>query len=179
MRTIHLLCLLSFGLTLNAGCTTIARRTLAEAKGATSDASTVPGMGGHDFTRYSGVQIMPARSSLGGLVSSGFSAQLGAELEKALVRGEKASFKGGSPTLGVEPEIMWYHKGGIGAIMPERFAVVLYRLRADGGEVGRVQIVTKSGATRTGDDDLAESSAEELARHLRKLRGEREEPEKS
>lgn len=150
------------------GCATLTRRTLAEVKGADSDASAVPGTGGHEYGRFTGVQIIPPRTKLGGLVSSEFSSQLAAKLEEELIRASRAPFKGGSPTLTVESEILWYHRGGISTIMPERFAVVLYTLRADGGEYGRVQVVTKSGAARTEDVDLAESNARELGNYLRK-----------
>ncbi|RIK67672.1 MAG: hypothetical protein DCC65_05960 [Planctomycetota bacterium] len=150
------------------GCATLTRRTLAEVKGADSDASPVPGTGGHDYGRFAGVQIIPPRTKLGGLVSSEFSSQLAAKLEEVLIRASRAPFKGGSPTLTIESEILWYHRGGITTIMPERFSVVLYTLRADGGEYGRVQVVTKSGAARTEDVDLAESNARELANYLRR-----------
>lgn len=168
MRTFLILCLISLGIMSATGCATLARRTLAEAKGADSDANPVPGSGGRNFGSFNGAQIIPPTTNLGGLVSTEFKSQLSAALEEVLIRESKAPLKGGSPTLTVESEIMWYHRGGISTIMPERFAVVLYTLRSEGGEVGRIQVVTKSGAARTDDRELAESSAEELATYLRK-----------
>jgi len=88
------------------------------------------------------------------------------QLRKQLTQGKDAPFHGGSPTLTIEPQIQWFHKGG--AIMPEKFAVVLYYLKGEGEDLGRVQVITKSEATRTDDDDLAESSAKELAKYFRK-----------
>lgn len=51
--------------------------------------------------------------------------------------------------------------------MPEKFVVTLFYLKADGADVGRVQIVTKSKAAGSGDDDLAESAAKELVDYFK------------
>ena len=123
-------------------------------------------MGGSSFCSYQGVNIAPPKSNLGGLVSSEYKSQLTAQLRKYLVTEEDAPFKGSSPMLTIEPEIMWYHRGGIGGISPEKYVVNLFYLKADGADVGRVQIVTKSKAAGTGDDDLAESTAKELVSYF-------------
>lgn len=142
------------------GCMTMAKRTLKEAKGASSEAEAVPGTGGGNFSRFTAVNIAPPRSDLGALVSSEFKTRLSEALRQELVQGDDAPFKGGSATLTIEPEINWYQKGG--GVFPEKFAVVMFWLKADGAAVGQVQVSTKSEATRTGDGGLAESMAKEL-----------------
>lgn len=169
MRTILALSFLSSLLFLNTGCMTAAKRVLKEGKGASSKAEPVPGTAGGSFARYKSVQIVPPRTNLGGLVSSEFKSHLVTAMREELVNDEDAMFKGGSPTLTIEPEIMWYHRGGIGGVMPEKFVVALFWLKEGNSEVGRVQIVTKSEATRTGDDDLAESMAAGLAKFFGKV----------
>ncbi len=169
MRTILGLMFLSSVLVVNTGCMTAAKRVLKEGKGASSKSEPVPGMSGGDFTRFRSVQIVPPRTNLGGLVSTEFNSFLVTSLREELVNDEDAMFKGGSPTLTIEPEIMWYHRGGIGGVMPEKFVVALFWLKEGGSEIGRVQIVTKSEATRTGDDDLAESMAAGLAKYFGKV----------
>ena len=149
-----------------SGCMSIASRAFEEAQGVSSDFEQVPGTGGGSFARFAGVKIAPPRSELGGLVNPTFTSALTTQLRKQLTQGKDAPFHGGSPALTIEPQIQWFHKGG--AIMPEKFAVVLYYLKGEGEDLGRVQVITKSEATRTGDDDLAESSAKELAKYFRK-----------
>lgn len=157
---------LMIALMMNTGCSKVVGRAVNEAKGAGSDAEAVPGMGGGSFASYQGVNISPPKTNLGGLVSAEYKTQLTAQLRKYLVTEKDAPFKGSSPMLTIEPEVMWYHRGGIGGLMPEKFVVTLFYLKADGADVGRVQIVTKSKASGTGDDDLAESTAKELVSYF-------------
>ncbi|OWY69623.1 hypothetical protein B7486_19915 [cyanobacterium TDX16] len=149
-------------LTLNTGCSKVVGRAVNEMKGSSSKSEPVPGMSGGSFASYQGVTIAPPRTELGGLVSTEFKTQLSAQLRKYLVTEKDAPFKGSSPMLTIEPAIMWYHRGGVGGLMPEKFVVTLFYLKADGADIGRVQIVTKSKAAGSGDDDLAESAAKEL-----------------
>lgn len=148
-----------------AGCGpgTLAKRALSEMVGAKSDAEIVPGTGADNFARFNGVQIRTPRTDLGGLVSTEFRSELMTALREQLTGDDDAPFRGGgSPLLTIDPVIQWYHRGGIGGLMPERFAVVLFWMKSEGQDVGRVQIVTKSEASRTGDRDLATDMAEEL-----------------
>lgn len=138
----------------------MAKRTLKEFSGASSDAEAVPGSGGGNFARFAGIQIAAPRTDLGGLVSQGFHSQLSAALRERLISVEDAPFKGGSPYLSLEPQVMYYHRGG--GLFPDKLAVVLFWFKADGTDLGRVQIATRSEASRTGDADLADSMAKEL-----------------
>lgn len=167
MRTFLALTFLGSLLLVTTGCNPY-KRTFQEVRGATSKAEPVPGTAGRDFTRYKSVQIVPPQTNLGGLVSAEFKSQLVTAMHKELVTDEDAMFRGGSPTLTIEPEILWYHRGGISGAFPEKFAVALFWLKEGGSEVGRVQIVTKSAAARTGDDAMAESMAERLAKFLKR-----------
>jgi len=166
MRRLLTFAFLSASVALSAGCTTMAKRTFHEFKGSSSDASPVPGTGGGSFARFGGVTVAPPRSDLGGLVNSKFNSCLVTELRKHLADDKDAPFKGGTPALSIEPEISYFHKGG--GVFPEKIAVVLYWLKGDGADMGRVQVVTKSEASGTGDDDLAQSNAKELAKYFEK-----------
>lgn len=152
----------------NTGCMTMAKRTLKEAKGASSDSEIVPGTGGANLAKYTGAQIAAPRTEAGGLVSTEFKSELTTALRKFLITEDEAPLKGSSPMVSIEPVVQWYHRGGVGGLMPEKYAVVMYYLKENGSEVGRVQIVTKSEAARTGDESLAESNAEELASFFKK-----------
>jgi hypothetical protein len=164
MRKMMAMACMAAVLTYGTGCTTIAKRAMKEAKGASSDAEAVPGAGGGSFARFNGVDIQPPRTNLGGLVSTEYRAELTRALREQLVTEDDAPFKGSSPRLTIDPEILWYYRGG--SIMPEKFAVVLFWLKDGGADVGRVQIVTKSEATGTGDNDMAENMAKELVSYF-------------
>jgi len=174
MRAIVTL-VMTFGLlTCGVGCspTSLAKRGLKEVKGASSKSEVVPGTTGGGLSRFGGVKIARPQTDLGGLVDSRFRSALTSELQGALTRGKKPVFPGGTPVLAIEPEITWYHKAGaLGGIMgSDSFAVGLFWLKADGADIGRVQVVTKSGAMRTGPEDMAKSMAGELAKFLKKKR---------
>ncbi|HKQ49760.1 MAG TPA: hypothetical protein VJZ71_16925 [Phycisphaerae bacterium] len=166
MQRFFTLALLSASVAFSSGCTTMAKRAFKEAKGAGSDAEPVPGSGGGAFAQFQGVNIAAPRTDLGGLVNAGFMNILPTELRKHLTQEKDAPFKGSGATLSIEPEVRYFHKGG--GPFPTKIAVVLYWLKADGADYGRIQVVTKSEATGTGDDDLAASSAKELASYLAK-----------
>lgn len=166
MRSFVTLALLSSFIAFSSGCTTMAKRTFKEFKGSSSDADPVPGTGGGDFARFGSVTIGPPRTDLGSLVNAKFSSSLTNELRKFLSEDKDAPFKGGGTALSIEPEIRYFHKGG--GPFPEKIAVVLYWLKADGADYGRVQVVTKSEASGTGDDDLAQSNAKGLAKYFEK-----------
>jgi hypothetical protein len=160
----------------NTGCMgTVAKRAFSEVVGATSEADVVPGTSAAQFARYQGVNIKPLRTDLGGMVDSRFTSALPSALRQALTqagerdKGESAVFPGGSPTLEIEPQITWYHKaGGVGGLLgSDSYAVVLFWISADGAPLGKVQIVTKTAAARTGPEDMAKSMAKELAKFFR------------
>jgi len=164
--------LLPFTLLLcGSGCTTIAKRFCYEAKGAGSRAYTVPGAATDRFAEFHSVELLPPVTELGGLVPQSFTKALRFRLAQRLAQDEDAPFHGGEPSLTIEPRIYWYHKGGVGGIFPEKHAVVLFFLRAAGQEIGRVQVATKSQASRTDDDELAESMARELAEYFNRYLG--------
>lgn len=166
MQRLFTLALLSSMVAFSSGCTTMAKRAFKEAKGAGSDVEPVPGSGGGSFAQFQGVTIDPPRTDLGGLVNSGFMTSLPTQLQKHLTQEADAPFKGSTPALSIEPEVRYFHRGG--GPFPTKIAVVLYWLKADGSDYGRVQVVTKSEATGTGDDDMANSNAKELASYLAK-----------
>lgn len=167
MRRFLTLALLSASVAFGSGCTTMAKRTFKEFKGSSSDAEAVPGTGGGNFSRFASVTVAPPRTDNGGLVNSKFTSSLSNQLRKYLSEDKDAPFKGGgSPALQIEPEIVYFNKGG--SLFPEKVAVVLYWFKAEGGDYGRVQVATKSEASGTGDDDLAESNAKELAKYFEK-----------
>ncbi len=165
MRKTLLLSFLSISLCTATGCMTAAKRVLKEGKGASSDTQVVGGAG--SFSRFGGVEISQPTSDLGSLVSSGFKSALVSELRKELISDKDAPFRAnGSPRVTIDPQVQWYHKGG--SVFPEKFAVVLFLFKADGADQGKVLIVTKSEATHTSDEGLAESMAKELASYFEK-----------
>lgn len=151
-----------------AGCSpfSVAKRGIAEVKGATSDSDPVPGTGSGSFARFGGVTIDQPQSDAGGLIPSEFKSQLVTNLQKALTQGKEPIFAGGAPTLTIEPHVMWYTKSN--PLFPHKYAVVMYHLRGDGTDMGKVQVVTKSEATGTGHDDMAEANAKGLAKYFKK-----------
>ena len=148
------------------GCGTVVKRTVGEVKGAGSDATSVPGSGGENYGRFHSVEIQPTVTEGGGLVPAEFRSMLTTALRKELTQGKEPVFSGGSPAITIEPHVMWFNKSN--PLMPNKYVVVLYYIRGDGSELGKVQVVTKSEATGTGVEDLAESSAKEMARYFRK-----------
>ena len=171
LLSMMLLCGLLVG---GSGCMSIAKRGLKEAKGAGSKARAIPGTITGGLARFRGVQIATPRTDVGGLVDARFRGVLAGHLREALTQGEEPIFPGGSPTMRIEPEITWYHEAGsLGDLMgSDSFAIGLFWLSADGADLGRVQVVTKSGATRTGPEELAESMADGLAEFFEKQRKE-------
>lgn len=150
----------------NTGCAgAMAKRALSEVVGASSKARAVPGMSTAKLGQFKGVKINAPHSDLGGLVSSKFALALPGALREALTTGKDAPFPGGSPALEIDPEITFFsEKGALGDLFgSDAYAVVLFALIADGTVVGKVQVVTKSAASRTGDDDMAKSMAKGLA----------------
>jgi hypothetical protein len=155
----------------NSGCvTTVAKRALSEVAGASAKATPVPGAAMSKIGQCQGVKINPAHSDLGGLVSSRFSSALAGALREALVTGKDAAFTGGSPAMEIDPAVTFYSEaGGLSELMgSDSYAVVLYTLSADGAPFGKVQVVTKTAAARTGDEDLAKASAKGLAQFFEK-----------
>jgi hypothetical protein len=160
-------------LAFNVGCMTAAKRVLKEAVGASSEGAEVPGTVKGTFARYRGVSVGPVETKLGGLVSAKFKAALPGEVRKALATKEDAPFPGGSPQLTIRPEVMWFHDAsGLGSIIgSDSYAVVLFQISGEEGDLGRYQIVTSSAASRTGDADMAKSMARELAKWIERRRG--------
>jgi len=155
-------------ITTQTGCTTALKRAFVEAAGESSEARVVPGSTIH-YKSYKAVEIAPIRSDIDRLVDPAFLRTLPLHLRTALTqRGDgdaEPPFPGGSPTLRIEPEISWYHvPGSLGDILGKnKYAVVLYWLYAEDRPLGKVMVVTKSGASRTDGGDLAESNTRELA----------------
>ena len=81
----------------------------------------------------------------------------------------------------IEPVVMWYQEaGGLGEILgSDSFAVVLFHMKADGNEIGRVQVATKSAAARIDEADMAKSMAKELAKFFEKGRPTKSEKRKA
>jgi hypothetical protein len=165
-----------------SGCSTLIKRGAKEALGASSDVDEVPGTVTVNFSRFNGVDVAPPRSDLGGLVHAKFRDALVKEIYKRLTEAEEPRedeepkpplFSGGSPVLRIEPYITWYHKSkGLGSMLgKDSYAVAIFWLKDGGMDVGRVQVVTKSEAMRTGHDDLAKSMAKGLAKYFKKRRG--------
>ncbi len=172
MSKFLVLVLLAGSLAFNVGCMTAAKRVLKEAIGATSEGAEVPGTVKSTFARYRGVSVEPVETKLGGLVSAEFKAALPAEVRKALATKEDALFPAGSPKLTIKPEIMWFHDASaIGSIIgSDSYAVVLFHISGEEGDLGRYQVVTSSAASRTGDVDMASSMAGQLVKWFEQRR---------
>ncbi len=150
----------------NTGCAgAIAKRAFSEVVGASSKARAVPGLSTARLGQFQGVKINAPRSDLGGLVSSRFTSALPGALRKELITDKDAPFPGGSPTLEIDPEITFFSdQGGVGDLLgSDSYAVALFTLSSDGAPLGKVQVVTKTAASRTGDEDMAKSMAKSLA----------------
>jgi len=174
MRRTSLL-ILSGLLISQTGCGTALKRTWTELKGAEARAKGVTGAAPSGLARFRGVRIMPVRTHLAGLVDTTYKATLPSALKARLTRRDddhKPVFPGGSPVLTLDPEITFYSEpGAVGGLFgSDAYAVVLFWLKADAADIGRIQVVSKSGASRTGPDDLAQATAKGLAHYLRKHR---------
>lgn len=164
-----------------SGCMgTVAKRALSEVAGASSKGHAVPGLATSKITACQGVKIGAPRTDLGSLVSSRFSGALPGALRKALTQGKEPMFSGGSPTLEIDPQITWYSEaGGLGGLLgSDSYAVVLFWLSCDGSPLGKVEVVAKTGAARTSDEDMADAVAKGLANFL-KDQGKRSQRDKS
>lgn len=163
------LCLAIIG---NTGCGpgSLAKGAFKQVRGAHSKAIEVPGTLAGNFSEYKGVTISTPRTELGRLVPTKFSNTLPDALRKYLSEKDGAMFPGGSPTLTIDPQILWFHKaGGLKEMLgSDSYAVVLFRLSSGGVPKGRVQVVTKEAAAVTDEDDMAKSSAKELAGWFKK-----------
>jgi hypothetical protein len=163
------------------GCMTAAKRVLNEAKGATSKSRTVAGGSRDKYKTYQSITVSPATSEIEPLVSQEFLRALPIELVNMLTTGDEPLFKKtGEPVLNIDSRVMWYHQpGGMGDILgSSSYTVVLYTLTSNGNALDKVQIVTKSAASRTEDGDMAKSSAEELIKWFEaRGKGEYEEDE--
>lgn len=165
MRKFFGIAILGLVMMANTGCYgTMAKRALSEVVGASSNAKVVPGTSTARFSQFQGVKICAPHSDLGGLVNSRFTSALPGALRDALTTGKNAPFPGGSPMLDIDPEITFYNDpSGMGDLFgSDSYAVVLFSLSADGSALGKVQVVTKTAATRTGPDDMAKSMAKSL-----------------
>lgn len=153
---------------------TVAKRAVKEIRGARSKAQVVPGTVSDDFARFQGVLISPPHSELGGLVSPEYIAELHAALKQHLRTREDAPFPGGKPILEIDPQVHWYQSaGGLGGLMgSDSFAVVLFKLRGAGADLGSVQVVTKDAALHVHERGMAESTSKALAKWFRKIRDE-------
>ncbi len=154
----------------NAGCMTAAKRVFKEAKGATSKTRTIPNGSRDPYSAFKGVTVSPATTEIEPLIAPEFMSALRVELVNQLTKSEDKDepplFAGGEPSLHIEPRVMWYHKpGAMGDILgTNSYTVVVYTISGGGSVMNRVQIVTKSAASRTDDSDMARSSAEELVK---------------
>lgn len=165
------LALLSGLMLANVGCTTLVKRTFTELKGASGKAVPAPGLSRASLANYNGVQIGGPRTDVGWLVNAEYRSALPSALRARLTqpRGDKpAIFSGGSPVLTINPEIAFYFRPGAlgGMLGNDSIAVVLFWFEGGGGPVGKVQVVAKSGASRTGAADLADATAKGLAEFL-------------
>ena len=99
-----------------------------------------------------------------------FTSALRTMLHEFLVEEEEAPFRGDSPKLTIEPQMQWFRQAGsMGKLVgSDSYVVVLFKLSADGVELGKLEVATKSGATRTDSSAMAKSMAEELAEWFEK-----------
>lgn len=141
----------------------VVKRFISEAKGASSEATIVPGTVNSRFNTYRGVHIEVPRTQLGRLVTTDFMAALREHLRERLVKEDDAPFPGGEPHLTLQPRVMWYDGEGGGLLGSDAYAVVLFELLDGENMLGKVQVVTKSAASRTDDAAMAKSMAKELA----------------
>lgn len=165
MRRYGLLVCLASLLAMNTGCMTAAKRVLKEAQGATSKSRTVPGSSREQYRSFGAVSVGAATTEVEPLVSPEFMKALRIELVNQLTGGDKPLFrKSDEPSLSIDARVMWYHKpGALGDILGTySYTVVVYTISSEGRILDRVQIVTKSAASRTDDSDMAASSAKEL-----------------
>ncbi len=159
--------MLAFALFFSSGCspTSMATRAITEIKGASSEVREIPGTVKGRFDRFKGADISPPRNELGGLVPTQFTSTLRTMLREFLVEEEEAPFRGDSPKLTIEPQMQWFSEASSMSrlVGSDSYVVVLFKLSADGVELGKLEVATKSGATRTDSSAMAKSMAKELA----------------
>lgn len=148
-----------------AGCSTIAKRAIKEARGTTSKLLVVPGSIHSDLSRYRSIEISPVKNELGNLVSPRFINALPGAIRKATTSGERPLFTSGKPVLLVEPQVQWYYEAPAlkAAIGSTSFIVALLKLRDGDQEIGRVQIVAKDSSAREDEVDMAISMGKKFA----------------
>ena len=155
------------------GCSpaSVATTAFKQIRGASSEVREIPGTLAGDFRQFRGARIAPPRTDLGTLVSGTFKGTLPVALKKHLSREKDAPFPGGSPEITIEPEIIWFKDAGVmEAAGSYSYVATLFWLSADGKPLGRLEIVTKEAAARTGDKEKAESMAKKLAQWFQKRR---------
>lgn len=164
--------LLGFALFIGTGCSpaSMATRAIKEIKGASSEVREIPGTVTGGFDHFKGATISPLRNELGGLVSEEFTSSLPGMLHEFLLEEEKAPFPGGSPKLTIEPQMQWFREAsGMGKLFgSDSYVVVLFKLSADGVELGKLEVATKEAAARSGRLAMAKSMAKELADWFKK-----------
>ena len=166
MRRIFMGLMLTSMMVFGTGCLGAVTRAASEVKGSTSDVTAVPGSSTGEFGKFQGVSITPIKCELGSLVPAEFNSELAVQLRKFLTQGKEAVFAGGQPTLTIEPHVMWFKKSN--PVFPDKYAIVLYYLSADGADLGRLLVVTHSEASGTGISDLAENMAKNLGKYFKK-----------
>lgn len=166
--------ILGFALVVGSGCSpaSMATRAIKEIKGASSEIREIPGTVTGGFDRFNGATISPLRNELGGLVSEQFTSSLPVMLHKYLIEEKKAPFHGDSPRLTIEPQMQWFREtSGIGKLFgSDSYAVVLFKLSADGTELGKLEVATKEAAARSGRKAMAKSMAKKLAHWFQERR---------
>ena len=141
----------------------IVKRVFSEAKGASSEAKVIPGSINTRFKAYRGIRVAAPRTQLGGLVTTDFQAALRQQLRERLAKEDDAPFPGGEPHLTIQSQVMWYDGEGGGLLGSDAYAVVLFELFDGEKRLGKVQVVTRSAASRTDDEAMAKSMSKELA----------------
>ncbi|HWL92021.1 MAG TPA: hypothetical protein VNT79_00675 [Phycisphaerae bacterium] len=158
---------------LSTGCEFAAKRVFKEARGARTKGMTLPRGSRTTYKEFRGVTVKEPDSDVEPLVSRTFIRALPIELRRQLTSVSGAMFRRkGDPDLEIAAKVLWYYEaGGLGGLIGSNsYAVVLYTLSAGGQTLDQIQMVTKSAATRTGDDDMARSSVKGLVNWLQARR---------
>lgn len=151
----------------------MARRTLREAKGASAEITPIDVSGAGTFSNIAGVQAGTPRTRLGNLVPAAFISSFPTACRKELVDAKDAPLAGSGQALQLDSEVMWYHhRKGLGVVTGAKsYAVMVVDMHAGSRNLGRIQIVASSGASRTDAADMAEAMADEFAVWIRQRQG--------
>lgn len=149
--------------TLTAGCSRIASQAIAEIRGAQAETHVIQSVNAAELAAHQSIEFRPAQSSIGSLcppklLSAYDAAAVMAKTELA------PYFPGGTPSLEVDSQIIYFQKKGL---LSAAQCLARVRLTGSSGTLWDAIITAESGSFAQGDEEaLAEACVEALVELL-------------